>query len=129
MIAATGQTIGLLVLAAMDSKTRDVESVLGDFRRCLNTYDAWAESFFSFSALDVEQVFKVGDEVALVAPINRSIIPSSTVATCQANGTLTLVHMFQSARFVPIGNTPVVLQRVDPNGGPLGEPKIGRAHV
>ena len=48
MIAVTGQTIGLLVLAAMDSKTRDVESVLGDFRRCLNTYDAWAESFFSF---------------------------------------------------------------------------------
>ncbi|RAH01500.1 RHS repeat-associated core domain-containing protein [Pseudomonas sp. Leaf98] len=106
----------------MDSKTRDVESVLGDFRRCLNTYDAWAESFFSFSALDVEQVFKVGDEVALVAPIDRSIIPSTTVATCQTNGTLTLVHMFQSARFVPIGNTPVVLQRVDPDGGPLGDP-------
>ena len=122
MIAATSQTIGLLVLAAMDSKTRDVESVLGDFRQCLNTYDAWAESFFSFSALDVEQVFKVGDEVALVAPIDRSILPSSTVAACKQDGTLTLVHMFQSARFVPIGNTPVMLQRIDPNGGPLGEP-------
>ncbi|WP_222997205.1 DUF6531 domain-containing protein, partial [Pseudomonas tolaasii] len=106
----------------MDSKTRDVESVLSDFKRCLNSYDTWAESFFSFSALDIEQVFKVGDEVALVAPINRSILPSSTVATCKANGTLTLVHMFQSARFVPIGNTPVVLQRIDPAGGPLGEP-------
>ncbi|WP_395611387.1 RHS repeat-associated core domain-containing protein [Pseudomonas sp. B22129] len=106
----------------MDSKTRDVESVLSDFKRCLNSYDTWAESFFSFSALDIEQVFKVGDEVALVAPINRSILPSSTVATCKANGTLTLVHMFQSARFVPIGNTPVVLQRADPEGGPLGEP-------
>ncbi|PHN24903.1 RHS repeat-associated core domain-containing protein [Pseudomonas sp. ICMP 460] len=106
----------------MDSKTRDVESVLSDFRQCLNTYEAWAESYFSLSALDVEQVFKVGDEVALVAPINRSLFPSSTVATCQASGTLTLVHMFQSARFVPIGNTPVVLQRIDPNGGPLGEP-------
>ncbi|WP_448654328.1 RNase A-like domain-containing protein [Pseudomonas fluorescens] len=106
----------------MDSKTRDVESVLGDFRQCLNTYDAWAESFFSFSALDVEQVFKVGDEVALVAPIDRSILPSSTVTACKQDGTLTLVHMFQSARFVPIGNTPVMLQRIDPNGGPLGEP-------
>jgi hypothetical protein len=122
LIAATSQTIGLLVLAAMDSKTRDVESVLSDFRRCLNTYDAWAESFFSFSALDVEQVFKVGDEVALVAPIDRSILPSSTVAACKQDGSLTLVHMFQSARFVPIGNTPVVLQRIDPNGGPLGDP-------
>ncbi|WP_050558321.1 RHS repeat-associated core domain-containing protein [Pseudomonas sp. CBZ-4] len=106
----------------MDSTTRDVESVISDFNRCLNTYDVWAESFFSFSALDVEQVFKVGNEVALVAPVNRSILPSSTTATCPANGTLTLVHMFQSARFVPIGNTPVMLQRVDPNGGPLGEP-------
>ncbi|KMT53319.1 RHS repeat-associated core domain-containing protein [Pseudomonas fildesensis] len=122
MIGVTSQTIGLLVLAAMDAKTRDVESVLSDFRRCLNSYDAWAESFFSFSALDVEQIFKVGDEVALVAPINRSIMPSTTTATCQANGTLTLVHMFQSSRFVPIGNTPVMLQRIDPNGGPLGEP-------
>ncbi|MBC8984109.1 type IV secretion protein Rhs, partial [Pseudomonas lurida] len=106
----------------MDVKTVDVESVFRDFRECLNTFDDWAESFWSFSALDVEQVFKVGDEVALVAPINRSLFPSSTVASCQANGTLTLVHMFQSTRFVPIGNTPVVLQRVDPNGGPLGEP-------
>ncbi|SFS27738.1 hypothetical protein, partial [Pseudomonas sp. NFACC42-2] len=122
MIEVTRQAIGYLVLAAMDSKTRDVESVLSDFGRCLNTYETWAESFFSFSALDVEQVFKVGDDVALVAPINRAILPSSTVATCPASGTLTLVHMFQSARFVPIGDTPVMLQRVDPNGGPLGEP-------
>ncbi|MBP1123903.1 MULTISPECIES: RHS repeat-associated core domain-containing protein [Pseudomonas] len=121
MINPTSQAIGFLVLAAMDSKTRDVEAVLGDFRRCLNSYDLWAQSYFSFSALDIEQVFKVGDEV-VVAPINRSLFPSSTVAACPADGTLTLVHMFESSRFVPIGNTPVVLQRIDPNGGPLGEP-------
>jgi len=106
----------------MNAETVDVEVVLRDFRLCLNTFDEWAESFWSFSALDVEQVFKVGDEVALVAPINRSILPSSTVAMCPASGSLTLVHMFQSARFVPIGNTPVMLQKVDPKGGPLGEP-------
>ncbi|WP_455830519.1 RHS repeat-associated core domain-containing protein [Pseudomonas fluorescens] len=122
MIDATSQAIGFLVLAAMDAKTRDVESILSDFRGCLHPYDTWAESFFSFSALNVEQVFKVGEEVALVAPINRSLFPSSTVATCTANGTLTLVHMFQSSRFVPIGNTPVVVQRIDPDGGPLGAP-------
>ncbi|AGE25325.1 Rhs family protein [Pseudomonas poae RE*1-1-14] len=121
MINPTSQAIGFLVLAAMDAKTRDVESVLGDFRRCLNSYDLWAQSYFSFSALDIEQVFKVGDQV-VVAPIDRSLFPSSTVAACPADGTLTLVHMFESSRFVPIGNTPVVLQRIDPNGGPLGEP-------
>ncbi len=114
--------IGRLALTPMDVKTVDIEGVFRDFRDCLNTFDDWAESFWSFSALDIEQVFKVGDEVALVAPINRSLFPSSTVATCQATGTLTLVHIFQSTRAVPIGNTPVVLQRVDPSGGPLGEP-------
>ncbi|WP_262416921.1 RHS repeat-associated core domain-containing protein [Pseudomonas sp. P867] len=106
----------------MNVKTFDVEGVFRDFRDCLNTFDDWANSFWSFSALELEQVFKVGDEVTLVAPINRSLFPSSTVATCRANGTLTLVHMFQSTRFVPIGDTAVMLQRVDPNGGPLGEP-------
>ncbi|MGR3966392.1 type IV secretion protein Rhs, partial [Pseudomonas sp. 910_23] len=106
----------------MNVKTVDVEGVFRDFRDCLNTFDDWANSFWSFSALELEQVFKVGDEVTLVAPINRSLFPSSTVATCRANGTLTLVHMFQSTRFVPIGDTAVMLQRVDPNGGQLGEP-------
>ncbi|MCU0209691.1 DUF6531 domain-containing protein [Pseudomonas shahriarae] len=105
----------------MDFKTRDVEAVLADFRQCLNTYDAWAESFWSFSALEVEQVFKVGDEVALVAPI-ASKAPSSTVAMCKASGSLTLVHMFESTRFVPIGNTPVMLQAIPKDGGPLGDP-------
>ncbi|NWB56211.1 hypothetical protein, partial [Pseudomonas sp. F8002] len=106
----------------MHPKTRDVDGVLNDFTHCLNTYDAWAESFWSFSALDVEQVFKVGDEVSLVAPITRSLYPASTVATCKANSPLTLVHMFQSTRFVPIGNTPVMLQEVAQDGGPLGDP-------
>jgi hypothetical protein len=66
LIAATRQHIGLLVLAVMDSETRDVESVLSDFKRCLNTYELWAESYVSFSALDVDQVFKVGSELARV---------------------------------------------------------------
>ncbi|MBC2380571.1 type IV secretion protein Rhs, partial [Pseudomonas sp. WS 5106] len=114
--------IGRLALTPMNVKTVDVEAVFRDFRECLNTFDAWAESFWSFSALEVEQVFKVGDEVALIAPINRSLTPNTTTAMCGASGTLTLVHLFQSTRFVPIGDTPVVLQRVDPNGGPLGEP-------
>ncbi len=72
--------IGRLALTPMEVKTVDVEAVFRDFRECVNTFDDWASSFWSFSALDVEQVFKVGDEVALVAPINRSLYPSSTVA-------------------------------------------------
>ncbi|KMT53505.1 DUF6531 domain-containing protein, partial [Pseudomonas fildesensis] len=113
--------IGKFVLTPMNAKAPDVESVFRDFRDCLNTFDEWAESFWSFSALDVEQVFKVGDEVALVAPVSAKA-PSSTVAMCKTQGSLTLVHMFESTRFVPIGNTPVMLQALAADGSPLGEP-------
>jgi RHS repeat-associated protein len=105
----------------MDPKAPDIERVFGDFRNCLNTFDAWAESFWSGSALEVEQVFKVGDEVALVTPVS-SKTPSKTVAMCSAQGSLTLVHMFESTRFVPIGNTPVMLQAIAADGSPMGPP-------
>ncbi|WP_248730657.1 DUF6531 domain-containing protein, partial [Pseudomonas sp. MWU13-2517] len=105
----------------MEAQTVDVESVLRGFRECLNTFDGWAESFWSSGALDVEQVFKAGDEVALVAPVS-SQSPSSTVAVCKAQGSLTLVHMFESTQFVPIGNTPVMLQAIAADGSPIGPP-------
>ncbi|BDB18547.1 type IV secretion protein Rhs [Pseudomonas sp. CYM-20-01] len=116
--------IARFILAPMDAKAPDVEGVLRDLRECLNTFDEWAESFWSGSALEVEQVFKVGDEVSLAAPAS-SKKPNRTVATCKAQGSLTLVHMFESTRFVPIGNTPVMLQPVAPDGSPVG-PSIHR---
>ncbi|WP_076951001.1 RHS repeat-associated core domain-containing protein [Pseudomonas cedrina] len=113
--------IGKFVLSPMDAKKPDVGSVFRDLRQCLNTFDAWAESFWTGSALEVEQVFKVGDEVSLVAPAS-SKEPSRTVAQCKAQGSLTLVHMFESTRFVPIGNTPVMLQAIAADGSPIGAP-------
>ena len=109
-LLALNNAIGLLVVAAMDPEQPDVEALLDDFRLCLNDYDAWAESFWTGKALDVEQVFKVGNEVRLSAPKHSTTPVSSTVATCPASGPLTLVHMFEAARFVPIGNTPVMLE-------------------
>ncbi|AZE93753.1 Rhs family protein [Pseudomonas orientalis] len=41
------------VLAPMDPEAPDVERVLQDLRNCLNTFDAWADSLFSGSALEV----------------------------------------------------------------------------
>ncbi|UOP09569.1 RHS repeat-associated core domain-containing protein [Pseudomonas palleroniana] len=113
--------IARFVLVPMDAKTPDVEHVLRDFRTCLNTFDDWAESFWSGSALDLEQVFKVGDDVALTEP-GSSKAPSATVALCKAQGSLTLVHLFESTQFVPIGNTPVVLQAIAADGSPVGPP-------
>ncbi|WPN99879.1 RHS repeat-associated core domain-containing protein [Pseudomonas sp. MUP55] len=113
--------IASFVLAPMDPEAPDAERVLRDFRHCLNTFDKWADSFLSGSALQVEQVFKVGDDVALVAPIS-SDTPSRTVAQCKAQGGLTLVHLFESTRFVPIGNTPVTLQPIAQDGAPMDAP-------
>ncbi len=113
--------IASLVLAPMDAKAPDVEGVLRDLRACLNTFDDWAESVWSGSALEVEQVFKVGEEVALIAPVS-SREPSAVVAKCDAQGSLTLLHMFESTRSAPIGNTPVVLQAIDQDGNPTGPP-------
>ncbi|MGY2680896.1 DUF6531 domain-containing protein [Pseudomonas tolaasii] len=109
------------VLIPMNANAPDVEGVLRDFRGCLNTFDEWAESFWGGSTLDVEQVFKVGEEVALVAPAS-SKTPSRTVIQCKAQGSLTLVHMFESTQFVPIGNTPVMLQAITTDGTPTGMP-------
>ncbi len=67
-LLALNNTIGLLVVAAMDPEQPDVDAVFQDFRTCLNDYDAWAESFWTGWALDLEQVFKVGNEVSLAAP-------------------------------------------------------------
>ncbi|MBV4483930.1 type IV secretion protein Rhs, partial [Pseudomonas sp. SWRI124] len=109
------------VLAPMDPKAPDVSRVLADFRTCLNTFDEWADSLLSGSALTVEQMFKVGEDVALVAPIS-SDKPSRTVAQCKAQGGLTLVHLFESTQFVPIGNTRVMLQALATDGSPVGAP-------
>ncbi|MGY2364797.1 DUF6531 domain-containing protein, partial [Pseudomonas azotoformans] len=113
--------IAQFVLSPMDAEKPDVESVFRDFRTCLNSFDEWAESFWSGSALEVEQVFKVGKDVSLVAPTS-SKEPHRTLAVCKAQGSLTLVHMFESTQFVPIGNTPVMLQAIGSDGKPFGDP-------
>ncbi|RON57282.1 RHS repeat-associated core domain-containing protein [Pseudomonas frederiksbergensis] len=117
-LLALNNTIGLLVVAAMNPEQPDVERLLGEFRLCLNDYERWAENFWSGPALDVEQVFKVGNDVRLSAPLKPDNPVSAVVAQCPAQGPLTLVHMFEAARFVPIGNTPVMLEPViaDHNG-------------
>ncbi|WP_434626329.1 RHS domain-containing protein [Pseudomonas sp. Z5-35] len=122
-ILAQGNIIGSLVMAAMDSDQPDVEAVLQDFRHCLNDYDSWAERFWTGRALDIEQMFKVGNEVSLAPAKNGGKQVSAVMAACPAQGPLTLVHMFQSSRFVPIGDTPVMLEPVI--GGEQGKDVFG----
>ncbi|KAB0483603.1 type IV secretion protein Rhs, partial [Pseudomonas reinekei] len=124
-LLALNNTIGLLVMAALNPQQPDIEALLSDFRLSLNSYDTWAENFWSGGTLDVEQVFKVGNDVRLTAPKHSTSPISSTVATCPASGPLTLVHLFEAARFVPIGNTPVTLEPLlteDRSGPTFGDP-------
>ncbi|TDV50509.1 RHS repeat-associated protein [Pseudomonas helmanticensis] len=125
-LLALNNSIGLLVVAALNPDEPDFEHLIREFRLCLNHYDAWAEQFWTGTALDVEQVFTVGNDVRLSAPIKSRQPLSSSVVMCSASGSLTLVHMFEAARFVPIGNTPVTLEPVLADvGGVLtfGEPR------
>ncbi|MDT3314117.1 RHS repeat-associated core domain-containing protein [Pseudomonas sp. rhizo66] len=124
-LLALNNSIGLLIVAALNPDEPDFENLIREFRLCLNNYDAWAEQFWTGTALDVEQVFTVGNDVRLSAPIKSRQPLSSSVVMCSASGTLTLVHMFDAARFVPIGDTPVTLEPVIADvGGVLtfGEP-------
>ncbi|MCU0121497.1 DUF6531 domain-containing protein, partial [Pseudomonas sp. B2M1-30] len=109
-LLALNNSIGLLVVAALNPEHPDIETLFREFRLSLNNYETWAEQFWTGSALDVEQVFKVGNDVRLSAPLNSRKPISSSVVMCPAAGSLTLVHMFEAARFVPIGDTPVTLE-------------------
>ncbi|MGY2442001.1 DUF6531 domain-containing protein, partial [Pseudomonas sp. SDO52101_S400] len=111
-LLSLNNSIGLLVVAALNPDQPDVETLLQEFRLCLNNYENWAEQFWTGTALDVDQVFKVGNEVQLSAPVGSRKPVSTSVAMCPATGPLTLVHMFEAARFVPIGDTPVTLEPV-----------------
>ncbi|MGG7674886.1 DUF6531 domain-containing protein, partial [Pseudomonas sp. WC2] len=124
-LLALNNSIGLLIVAALNPEHPDFETLIREFRLCLNNYEAWAEQFWTGTALDVEQVFTVGNDVRLSAPIQSRQPITSAVVMCPASGALTLVHMFEAARFVPIGDTPVTLEPVIADvGGALtfGEP-------
>ena len=68
--------------------------------------------------------FKVGDEVGTQDKDSKEKV--DLYANCPANGKLKLVHSFESARFVPIGNTPVRLAPVV-DGKLFGKNEVGQA--
>ncbi|SDT26123.1 hypothetical protein SAMN05216579_3015 [Pseudomonas granadensis] len=68
-LLALNTSIGLLVVAALNPEQPDFN------------YDACAEQFWTGTALDIEQVFTVGNDVRLSAPITSRQSLSSTVVT------------------------------------------------
>ncbi|MFG6207929.1 RHS repeat-associated core domain-containing protein [Pseudomonas retamae] len=126
--------IGTLVLRVLDAKAPDVNLILKDFKNCLSDYKEWADGFWTGWALDVDQTFKVGNEVSVTERKTKTGAVE-TYATCPLVGDFTLIHMFESARFVPIGNTPVKLEPVtkgtfyDDVTGPVIETMIGPSGI
>ena len=126
--------IGTLVLRVLDAKAPDVNLILNDFKNCLSDYKEWADGFWTGWALDVDQTFKVGNEVTITERKTETGAVK-TYATCPLVGDFTLIHMFESARFVPIGNTPVKLEPVtkgtfyDDVTGPVIETMIGPSGI
>lgn len=87
----------------------NAQTVIGDFKKCLVDYRSHAEAWYG-GFMDAEQQFRVGDEVDTQDKDSKS--RAVLYATCPENGKLKLIHSFESARFVPIGNTPVRLEPV-----------------
>ncbi|MFQ2083797.1 RHS repeat-associated core domain-containing protein [Aeromonas veronii] len=80
--------------------------VIADYRNALTEYRKDAESFFlgDMLGMDMEQTIKVGDKTIKASSSSKKA--QSVVTQCPLSGTLRLVHMFESVRFIPIGNTP-----------------------
>ncbi|WRQ75750.1 DUF6531 domain-containing protein [Pseudomonas saxonica] len=92
-----------------DSIQPDVPTLLLQHRNCLANYRQLSTKWYG-GMLAAEQKFSAGDSA-----ITRSIESKRAVtryALCKKDGTLTLIHAFESAHFVPIGNTPVRLTPV-----------------
>ena len=91
-----------------DSIQPDVPTLLLQHRNCLAEYRLQTSKWYG-GMLAAEQKFSAGDS-AITRPIeNKAAV--TRYALCKKDGTLTLIHAFESAHFVPIGNTPVRLTR------------------
>ncbi|SDS72553.1 hypothetical protein [Pseudomonas granadensis] len=75
-LLALNNSIGLLVVAALNPEQPDFEALIGEFRLCLNNYDAWAEQFWTGTALDIEQVLP---SATMCASVRRSPRASRSV--------------------------------------------------
>ena len=109
------------IVGNLTAKQPDAQVIISDFKKCLKDYREHAEAWYG-GVLDAEQQFKVGDEVGTQDKDSKK--ENTLYANCPANGKLTLVHSFESARFVPIGNTPVRLTPVV-DGRFIGKNEVG----
>lgn len=126
--------LGSFSFIGLGAESPDASKVISEFKSCLGTYKELAESLWTGWALDADQTFKIGDELSISKDKDYTS-PVTNYATCPLNGEFTLVHAFEAARFVPIGNTPVRLEPVtrawngDEVTGPVINDEIGPSGI
>ena len=86
--------------------------VIKDYQQSLAAYRKDAESYWlgETFGMNMEQTIKVGDQKITASTSSSEV--ESVVTQCPLSGTLRLVHMFESVRFIPIGNTPYKIEPV-----------------
>ena len=112
-LLALNNSIGLLVVAALNPDQPDFENLIREFRLCLNHYEAWAEQFWT--GIGAGYRAGVHGRQRRTPECTDQLVASPSVhpwSCAPPAGPLTLVHMFEAARFVPIGDTPVMLEPV-----------------
>lgn len=98
---------GSFMLHGLTAQEPDAAKIIGEFKRnSMDRYKDLADSLLTGWALDAQQQFSIGDEIAKVKADKDETGAIGAYATCPVNGKIKLLHAFDSANFVPIGNTP-----------------------
>ncbi len=98
---------GSFMLNGLTAQEPDATKIIGDFKRnSMERYKDLADSLLTGWALDAQQKFTIGDEIMPIKVDKDKTGAINGYASCPANGQLKLLHAFDSANFVPIGNTP-----------------------
>ena len=98
---------GSFMLHGLTAQEPDAAKIIGDFKfNSMERYKELADSLLTGWALDAQQKFTIGDEIKPIKADKDDTGAVNAYATCPVNGQLKLLHAFDSANFVPIGNTP-----------------------
>ncbi|AZS49737.1 RHS repeat protein [Entomomonas moraniae] len=99
------------VIGMDTAEKADINKILKDFSESLNNYEEWAEGYISGYFLSANQKFEVGDEVTTQDKDNNSKVV--VYKSCPVSeDKLTLIHAFETSKFIPIGNTPFKMEPV-----------------
>lgn len=85
--------------------------IKADFAQSIDEYKKESENFWYGWLIEMEQQISVNGHIKIADKDDKKIY--SSVIQCPLDGKLTIVHSFQAESYVPIPNTPFVIQPVE----------------